>query len=44
MLMDGVFVGAQVQADQKDHARHARAAAESLVDAALAAQHARIAS
>ncbi|MEU4452994.1 TetR/AcrR family transcriptional regulator [Nocardioides sp. NPDC023903] len=44
MLMDGVFVGAQMQAHRKDHARHARAAAESLVDAALAAQHARVAS
>lgn len=38
MLLDGVFVGAQVRADEKDLARQARAAAEVLIDAALAAQ------
>jgi AcrR family transcriptional regulator len=40
MLMDGVFVGTQVRADQKDLARQARAAAELLIDAAFAAQQA----
>lgn len=43
MLMDGVFVGAQVRADEEDLAIQARAAAEALIDAAFAAQQARTA-
>jgi len=38
MLMDGVFVSAQMHSDHKDTALKGRMAAEVLVDAALAAQ------